>query len=65
MCKSFLNNNNNLVENARDTRASEGKEVKKLYFNKHFFILYVYDHLKIYARILKAKEFIWAKHRAR
>jgi hypothetical protein len=28
-------------------------ERKKLYFNKHFSILYVYDHLEIYAWILK------------
>lgn len=28
-------------------------EGTKLYFNKHFFILYVYDHLEIYAWILK------------
>ena len=45
-----------MVENARDTervRATTRNEREKLYFNKHFSILYVYDHLEIYAWILK------------
>ena len=33
--------------------AGTRSERRKLYFNKHFFILYVYDHLEIYAWILK------------
>jgi hypothetical protein len=51
-----LNNNNNLVENARDTGASEQEEAKKLYFNKHFSVLYVYDHLDIYARLRRRRK---------
>lgn len=63
MCKSFFlfnGNHNNSVENARARPATRcgrayKSEWKKLYFNKHFFILYVYVHLNIYALDIKGK----------